>query len=111
VAELKAFLSDDGADTWEKAVASDPATAAALGASAGPNGVRNVTVARFAQLLQSTAGAALCTNAMAVRTYLWYMYALDANSEFLGTGFDASGDPEYVMMLNPKLDQATQIGQ
>ena len=101
VAELKAFLSDDGADTWEKAVASDPATAAALGASAGPNGVRNVTVARFAQLLQSTAGAALCTNAMAVRTYLWY--ALDANSEFLGTGFDASGDPEYVTMLNPKL--------
>ena len=101
VSQLRSFLSDDGTDTWEKAVAADPATAQALGASVGPTGTRNVTVARFAQFLQASGGDGMCTSATAVRTFLWY--ALDANSEFLGTGFDASGDPEYVTMLNPQL--------
>jgi hypothetical protein len=110
-AELVAKLSSfsDGKDSWRAAVIAGAATAGALGADFQPTGVSNVTVARYGAFLQAPSAAAasssasspMCTDAMAVRTYLWW--ALDANSEFLGTGDDTSGNPEFVTMLNPSV--------
>jgi len=81
-------------DSWQVLAQANPDMLHRLGASLhGPDGVTIDTLAAV--------GDELCSDPLAVRTYMWF--ALDANDLFLGTGVTAGGSDEIITCPNVKL--------
>lgn len=99
-------------NSWSKIIAGDLGIAQKLNITSetnnDENGVNKLTIKDFKDL-----GATFCTSTVALRTYM--NWAMDANSEFLGTGFGpnlnstTTGDPEFITIPNRTLTTLDSI--
>lgn len=103
----------NGKDSWEPAFEYDKANnneafmnvaAKLFGGAETANGAKQTLTQISVEKLKGLSPETLCTEPLAVRTYLWVI--MDSNSANLGNGKGADGSDEYFSPRNTKLDQS-----